>query len=87
MRFDGNVAGGLPWRFVPETTSLTVRIGEPVTVNYKVVNESARETAGSASYNVTPPTTGASGSREAITAPSRGAPQANAQTRLKPPAS
>jgi len=59
VRFDGNVAGGLPWRFVPETPSVTVRIGEPVTVNYKVVNEAARETVGLASYNVTPPTVGA----------------------------
>jgi len=59
VRFDGNVAAGLPWRFVPETPSVTVRIGEPITVNYKVVNESARETVGQASYNVTPPTVGA----------------------------
>jgi cytochrome c oxidase assembly protein subunit 11 len=59
VRLDGNVAGGLPWRFVPETPSITVRIGEPVTVNYKVVNEAARETVGLASYNVTPPTVGA----------------------------
>jgi cytochrome c oxidase assembly protein subunit 11 len=59
VRFDGNVAAGLPWRFVPETPSVTVRIGEPITVNYKVVNEAARETVGQASYNVTPPTVGA----------------------------
>jgi cytochrome c oxidase assembly protein subunit 11 len=59
VRFDGNVAGGLPWRFVPEKSSVTVRIGEPITVNYKVVNESARETVGQATYNVTPPTVGA----------------------------
>jgi cytochrome c oxidase assembly protein subunit 11 len=59
VRFDGNVAGGLPWRFVPETTAITVRIGEPHTVYYKVTNESARETVGQASYNVTPPTVGA----------------------------
>jgi len=59
VRFDGNVAGGLPWRFVPETPSVTVRIGEPITVTYKVVNEAARETVGQASYNVTPPTVGA----------------------------
>ena len=59
VRFDGNVAGGLPWRFMPETPSVTVRVGEPVTVYYKVVNESARETVGQASYNVTPPTVGA----------------------------
>jgi cytochrome c oxidase assembly protein subunit 11 len=30
-----------------------------VTVGYTVVNESARETVGEASYNVTPPTVGA----------------------------
>lgn len=59
VRFDGNVAGGLPWRFLPEQPSITVRIGEPNTVYYKVTNESARETVGQASYNVTPPTVGA----------------------------
>ena len=59
VRFDANVAGGLPWRFEPERRSIEVRIGEVVTVNYKVVNASARESVGVASYNVTPPTTGA----------------------------
>jgi cytochrome c oxidase assembly protein subunit 11 len=58
VRFDANVAGGLPWRFEPEQNSIEVRIGEVVTVNYKVVNEAARETAGIASYNVSPPTVG-----------------------------
>jgi cytochrome c oxidase assembly protein subunit 11 len=59
VRFDANVTGGLPWRFEPEQNSVTLRIGEVVTVNYMVVNESARETAGLASFNVTPPTVGA----------------------------
>jgi cytochrome c oxidase assembly protein subunit 11 len=59
VRFDANTAGGLPWRFEPEQGSVEVRIGEVVTMNYKVVNESARETAGVASYNVSPPTVGA----------------------------
>ncbi len=59
VRFDANTAGGLPWRFEPEQGSVEVRIGEVVTMNYKVVNESARETAGIASYNVSPPTVGA----------------------------
>jgi cytochrome c oxidase assembly protein subunit 11 len=59
IRFDGNVAAGLPWRFEPETPTITVRIGEPHTVYYKVTNESARETLAQASYNVTPPTVGA----------------------------
>jgi cytochrome c oxidase assembly protein subunit 11 len=59
VRFDANVAGGLPWRFEPEQNSIEVRTGEIVTVNYRVVNESARETVGVASYNVSPPTAGA----------------------------
>jgi cytochrome c oxidase assembly protein subunit 11 len=58
VRFDANVAGGLPWRFEPEQTSIEVRLGEVVTVTYRVVNESARETMGVASYNVSPPTVG-----------------------------
>jgi cytochrome c oxidase assembly protein subunit 11 len=59
VRFDANVAGGLPWRFEPEQTSVEVKVGEVVTVSYRVVNESARETVGVASYNVSPPTAGA----------------------------
>jgi cytochrome c oxidase assembly protein subunit 11 len=59
VRFDANVAGGLPWRFEPEQNSIEVNVGEVVTVNYRVVNESARETVGVASYNVSPPTVGA----------------------------
>jgi cytochrome c oxidase assembly protein subunit 11 len=59
VRFDANVAGGLPWRFEPEQNSIEVRIGEVVTVNYRVINQSARETVGIASYNVSPPTAGA----------------------------
>jgi cytochrome c oxidase assembly protein subunit 11 len=59
VRFDANVAGGLPWRFEPEQNSIEVKVGEVVTVSYRVVNESARETVGVASYNVSPPTTGA----------------------------
>ncbi len=59
VRFDANVAPGLPWRFVPEKNSVDVRIGEVLTVNYVVTNLAARDTVGQASYNVTPPTTGA----------------------------
>ena len=59
VRFDANVTGGLPWKFTPEQNSIEVRLGEVVTVLYKVTNTAARETVGQASYNVTPPTTGA----------------------------
>jgi cytochrome c oxidase assembly protein subunit 11 len=59
VRFDANVLGGLPWRFEPERNSVEVKVGDVVTVNYTVINQSARETVGIASYNVSPPTVGA----------------------------
>ena len=59
VRFDANVTGGLPWKFEPETNSVEVRVGDVVTVNYTVTNLAARETAGQAAYNVSPPTVGA----------------------------
>ena len=59
VRFDANVTGGLPWKFEPEVNAVEVRIGDVVTVNYTVTNLAARETAGQASYNVSPPTVGA----------------------------
>jgi cytochrome c oxidase assembly protein subunit 11 len=58
IRFDANVVAGLPWRFEPEQTAITARIGEVVTVNYMVTNLAARETLGQAAYNVAPATTG-----------------------------
>jgi cytochrome c oxidase assembly protein subunit 11 len=59
IRFDSNVTPGLPWKFQPEQNEIQVRIGEVATVHYKVVNEAAREIAGQAGYNVSPPTVGA----------------------------
>jgi cytochrome c oxidase assembly protein subunit 11 len=58
VRFDSNVAGGLPWKFEPEQTEIRVRIGEVVTVYYTVTNQSARATIGQAAYNVAPLTVG-----------------------------
>jgi cytochrome c oxidase assembly protein subunit 11 len=59
VRFDSNVAGGLPWKFEPEQTEIEVKIGEVVTVFYTVTNQSARTTTGQAAYNVAPLTVGA----------------------------
>jgi cytochrome c oxidase assembly protein subunit 11 len=59
VRFDSNVAGGLPWKFEPEKTEIEVKIGEVVTVYYTVTNQSARATTGQAAYNVAPLTVGA----------------------------
>ena len=48
VRFDANVAPGLPWKFEPEQTEIEVRIGQVVTVFYTVTNQSARTTTGQA---------------------------------------
>ena len=58
VRFDANVAPGLPWKFVPEQTEIEIKIGEVVTVFYTVTNQSARTTTGQAAYNVAPLTVG-----------------------------
>jgi cytochrome c oxidase assembly protein subunit 11 len=58
VRFDSNVAAGLPWRFEPERRSIDVKLGQVVTVYYAVTNEAARATIGQAGYNVSPPTAG-----------------------------
>jgi cytochrome c oxidase assembly protein subunit 11 len=58
VRFDSNVAGGLPWLFEPERNTIDVRLGQVVTIYYKVTNQSARVTVGQAGYNVSPPTVG-----------------------------
>jgi cytochrome c oxidase assembly protein subunit 11 len=58
VRFDSNVAGGLPWKFTPEQTEIEIKIGEVVTVYYTVTNQSARSTTGQAAYNVAPLTVG-----------------------------
>ena len=59
VRFDANIAPGLPWKFQPEQNEIEVRIGEVVTVFYTVTNQAARETSGVAAYNVAPLTVGA----------------------------
>jgi cytochrome c oxidase assembly protein subunit 11 len=58
VRFDSNVAPGLPWKFQPEQTEIEVNIGQVVTVFYTVTNQSARITTGQAAYNVAPLTMG-----------------------------
>ena len=59
VRFDANLGPGLPWRFEPEQNSIEVKLGEVVTVNYRVINQSARPITASAAYNITPLNMGA----------------------------
>lgn len=58
VRFDANVAPGLPWTFEPETESIPLRTGATATVYFKVRNRSAQATAATAVYNVTPAVSG-----------------------------
>ena len=59
VRFDANVAGGLPWRFEPEQPQIEVRTGQTATVFYKVTNDSDETVTARAVYNVGPPSIGA----------------------------
>ena len=54
VRFNADVNPGLPWRFQPEQREVEVKIGEPTLVFYSAHNLSARETHGTAVFNVTP---------------------------------
>ena len=58
VRFDSNVAPGLPWKFEPEQTEIEVNIGQVTTIYYNVTNQAARITSGQAAYNVAPLTVG-----------------------------
>jgi cytochrome c oxidase assembly protein subunit 11 len=58
VRFDANVGPGLPWRFEPEQNEINIKLGQVVTVHYKVINEAARPITAQAAYNVTPLTVG-----------------------------
>jgi cytochrome c oxidase assembly protein subunit 11 len=54
VRFDGNVAPDLPWRFEPVQTTMTVRLGENLMAYYRATNTSDRPVAATAAYNISP---------------------------------
>jgi cytochrome c oxidase assembly protein subunit 11 len=54
VRFDANVAKGLPWRFEPEQRQMTVRLGETALATFRATNTGDRDTSGQAVFNVTP---------------------------------
>lgn len=59
VRFDANVASGLPWEFKPEQRSITMKMGETVQVAYRATNPFDRPTRGRANFNVAPAMAGA----------------------------
>ncbi len=60
VRFDANVAPGLGWRFDAETNVVNARIGETMTVFYRVTNTSDRPTTASPPSTCSPPMSGRS---------------------------
>jgi len=59
VRFDANVAAGLPWKFKPVEREVEVRIGETIQIDYTAENISDANTYGQATFNVTPMSAGA----------------------------
>jgi cytochrome c oxidase assembly protein subunit 11 len=59
IRFDSNVAPGMPWSFRPEQVTQQVRIGERNIAFYIARNDSDEPVTGQASYNVEPEQTAA----------------------------
>lgn len=54
VRFDANVAPGLPWRFEPVQHTVQVRIGENMLAFYRATNTSSHAVTGTATFNVLP---------------------------------
>ncbi|MGB3315988.1 MAG: cytochrome c oxidase assembly protein [Albidovulum sp.] len=54
VRFDANIAPGMPWEFRPMQTEMKLRIGETGMAFYEAFNPTDNPVAGTASYNVAP---------------------------------
>lgn len=59
IRFDSNIAPGMPWEFYPEHSTDTVEIGSRDLAIFVAKNLSDRPVTGSAVFNVTPTQAGA----------------------------
>jgi len=59
VRFDANVAPGMPWTFEPAQRTIELKIGENALAFYKAHNNSSETVKGTASYNVSPDNAGA----------------------------
>ena len=54
VRFNADVAPGLPWRFEPVERQLTVETGASVLAFYRATNDGDEPVTGTATFNVTP---------------------------------
>ena len=56
VRFDGNVASHLAWKFEPDVTTMNVKIGETALAFFRATNMSDKPLTGQAAFNVAPQT-------------------------------
>ena len=54
VRFNADVARGMPWRFQPVQREISLRVGETGLALFRAVNETDQRIVGTATYNVTP---------------------------------
>lgn len=59
IRFDSNIAPGMPWQFHPERPTQTVTVGAKTMAIFIAKNMSDRPVTGTAAFNVTPLQAGA----------------------------
>lgn len=58
IRFDGNIAPGMAWRFKPKANQVTVKIGEKSLAFFTASNPTGAATSGQAAFNVSPDVAG-----------------------------
>ncbi|MBB4304221.1 cytochrome c oxidase assembly protein subunit 11 [Rhodobium orientis] len=54
VRFDANVASGLPWKMTPNERTVKLKVGAVRTTSYKAHSNGDQVTYGTATFNVTP---------------------------------
>ena len=54
IRFNADVARGLPWNFRPEQIEMRVKVGEEHLAFYQATNRTNRDITGTATFNVQP---------------------------------
>lgn len=54
IRFDTNLAKGMPWKFEPNQRSMVIHLGEPNVATFTAENPTNETIVGTAAFNVTP---------------------------------